>query len=304
MERILGMYMNGNTRTVILSDGTKIRETDDDEFRPDFADNIDIKLLDRCDMGCKFCHEGSTPDGKLGDIMNEKFVNTLHPYQEVALGGGNVLEHPDLIPFLKKLKDKKVIANITLNQRHFEKKIELVDMLVKEELIYGLGISLVNPTDKFIELVQRYPNAIIHTINGILSPDDVEKLSNKGLKLLILGYKKLRRGEDYWYGNDHENIMVKQMWLKDNLPNMIDKFNVVSFDNLAIEQLNVRALLTQKEWDEFYSGDDGSHTFFIDTVEKKFSRDSMADFDKRYDLLDSVDEMFRIIVEENNRSNI
>ena len=40
-------------------------------------------------MGCPFCHEGSTTDGKFGDIMNEKFIDTLHPYQEVALGGGD-----------------------------------------------------------------------------------------------------------------------------------------------------------------------------------------------------------------------
>ena len=45
---------------------------------------------------------------KIGDILNYKFMETLHKYQEVALGGGNVLEHPDLIPFLEKLKEKGV----------------------------------------------------------------------------------------------------------------------------------------------------------------------------------------------------
>jgi hypothetical protein len=76
---------------------------------------------------------------------------------------------------------------------------------------------------------------------------------------------------------------------------MIDKFNVVSFDNLAIEQLNVKSLLSQEEWDEFYAGDDGTHTYYIDMVERKFAKSSTADFDKRYDLLDSVDDMFNKI---------
>jgi hypothetical protein len=291
---LLGKYRNGNYVTTILSDGTRIRETEDDEFIPAFAENMDIKICNRCDMNCKFCHEGSTPDGKLGNIMNEKFVDTLHPYQEVALGGGNVLEHPDLIPFLKKLKDRKVIANITLNQCHFEKDIETVDKLINEKLIYGLGVSLVNPTEEFIEKIKRYPNAVIHVINGIFRPSDAEMLSDKGLKILILGYKHIRRGED-WYSDDHENIVIKQMWLKDNLASMIDKFNVVSFDNLAIEQLNVKSLLSQEEWDEFYAGDDGTHTYYIDMVERKFAKSSTADFDKRYDLLDSVDYMFNKI---------
>ena len=90
--KLLGMYKNGNTINKIFSDGTRICETNDNEFKFDFARNMDIKICDRCNIGCKFCHEGSTPDGKLGDIMNEKFIETLHPYQEVAIGGGNVLE--------------------------------------------------------------------------------------------------------------------------------------------------------------------------------------------------------------------
>ena len=189
---LLGRYKNGNFFTTILSDGTKIRETEDDEFVPAFAENMDIKICNFCDMGCPFCHEGSTTDGKFGDILNEKFINTLHPYQEVALGGGDATSHPDLIPFLQKLKEKKVIANMTVNQIHFENKQDLIRKLVDEKLIYGLGVSLVSPTKNFIELIKQYPNAVIHVINGVLSPSDVYALENNNLKMLILGYKHLR----------------------------------------------------------------------------------------------------------------
>lgn len=295
---LLGMYKNGNTINKIFSDGTRICETEEDEFRFDFARNMDIKICDRCSMSCKFCHEGSTPNGKLGDILNEKFINTLHPYQEVALGGGNVLEHPDLIPFLEKLSELKVITNITLNQYHFEQNLELVDMLFNKKLIYGLGVSLMHPTKQFIENVKKYPNIVIHVINGILSPSDVFTLENNRLKMLILGYKHLRRGNDY-FESEMEDIMSKQQWLYSNLESVLNKFEVVSFDNLAIEQLNVNRLLTEKEWEEFYQGDDGSSTYYIDMVERKFARSSTASFDKRYDLLDSVDEMFQKIVSEN-----
>lgn len=296
--KLLGIYKNGNFVTKIFSNGTKVRETKEDEFVADFAENMDIKISNYCDMGCQFCHEGSTKAGKHGDILNEKFIETLHPYQEVALGGGDATSHPDLIPFLQKLKDRKVIANMTVNQRHFEQKQDLIRKLVDEKLIYGIGVSLVNPTDEFISLVQQYPNAVIHVINGVLKPSDIEALSDKNLKILILGYKQLRRGYD-WYTEDHENIMVKQMWLKENLAEIINHFEVVSFDNLAIEQLNVKRLMSKEEWDEFYMGDDGNFTFYVDMVERKFARSSTASFDKRYDLLDSVDDMFRKVVSEN-----
>lgn len=291
---LLGRYKNGNFVTTILSDGTKIRETKDDEFIPSFAENMDIKICNYCDMGCKFCHEGSTINGKFGNILNEKFIDTLHPYQEVAIGGGDATSHPDLIPFLKKLKEQKVIANMTVNQIHFEKKHELIKKLVDEKLIYGLGVSLVNPTKHFIELIKRYPNAVIHVINGVLKPSDIKALENNDLKMLILGYKHLRRGNEY-FETEQNDIEVKQQWLYENLEDIIQKFKVVSFDNLAIEQLDVKRLLTQEEWDEFYMGDDGKITYYIDMVERKFAQSSTAPFDKRYDLLDSVDDMFKVI---------
>ena len=288
-------YKNGNYIVRFnLSDGTKIRETEEDEFVPDHPENIDIKISDRCDMLCKFCHEGSTKDGKLGDILNEKFVDTLYPYQEVAIGGGDVTCHPDLIPFLRKLKERKVIANITVNQIHFERKQELIKQLVDEKLVHGIGVSLVDPTDKFISLIKQYPNAVIHTINGILNQYDIDKLSDNGLKLLILGYKHLRRGND-WYDTDKENILHNQLWLKDNLIDVINHFKVVSFDNLAIEQLDVQRLMTNEQWDEFYMGDDSEFTYFIDMVERKFAKNSTAPLNERYNLIDSVDDMFERI---------
>lgn len=291
---LLGRYKNGNFVTTILSDGTKIRETKDDEFIPSFAENMDVKICNYCDMGCKFCHEGSTINGKFGNILNEKFIDTLHPYQEIAIGGGDATSHPDLIPFLQKLKERKVIANMTVNQIHFEKKQELIKKLVDEKLIYGLGVSLVNPTKHFIELIKQYPNAVIHVINGVLKPSDIKALENNNLKMLILGYKHLRRGNEY-FEEEQNDIETKQQWLYENLEDIIQKFKVVSFDNLAIEQMDVKRLLTQEEWDEFYMGDDGKVTYYVDMVERKFAQSSTAPFNKRYDLLDSVDDMFKVI---------
>ena len=59
-----------------------------------------------------------------------------------------------------------------------------------------------------------------------------------------------------------------------------------------------KRLLSDSEWNEFYQGDDGTSTYYIDMVERKFARSSTAPFDKRYDLLDSVDDMFKKIVSE------
>lgn len=297
---LLGAYKNGNYMTFLMTDGTKIRKTNDDEFIPAYAENMDVKISNYCDTNCPYCHEGSSTSGKHGDIMNQKFIDSLHPYQELAIGGGNALSHPDLIPFLQKLKEKKIIANMTVNQIHFETNQDLIKKLVEEKLIYGLGVSLVSPTQKFIEAIKQYPNVVIHVINGVFSIDDLMNLQNNNLKILILGYKEIRRGNDY-LGKNHTIVNNRKHWLKSVLPDIIDKFNTISFDNLAIEQLDVKRLMSDEEWEQFYMGDDGTSTFYVDMVEQKFAKSSIAPISKRYDLLDSVDEMFNVI--RNNERN-
>lgn len=291
----LGKYQNGNYTVKIFEDGTKIRELEAGNFNPEFAENIDLKITNRCTgANCPFCHEGSGPCGKHSDILNEKFIHTLKPYQEIAVGGGNIFEHPDLFSFLHLLKSKNVIANITVNQKHFEDKQELIEQLVNEKLIYGLGVSLVNPNEKFIHLIRKYPNAVVHIINGLLTKEDMESLADNDLKILILGYKTIRRGELY-LKQEMDTIQRQKKWLYQNLKYYFEKFNTISFDNLAIEQLDVKRFLSEEEWNQFYMGDDASFTYYIDAVERKFAKSSTAPFQERFDLEDDVVEMFQKI---------
>lgn len=289
-------YKNGNY-TVIrdLDSGTLVKMNDLDFLEADFPDSFDLKITNSCDMGCKFCHENSLPNGKHGDIMNAKFINTLHPYTEIAIGGGNPLEHPDLIAFLKKLKQLKMIPNMTINQVHFMKNKDLIKYLIDNELIYGLGVSLVSANESFINEISKYPNAVIHVINGVHSVDELKKLYDKGLKLLILGYKEFRRGKDYY----SPEVIKEKNELYNNLKDLVRHFKVVSFDNLALKQLDPKRLLSEEEYNRYYMGADGQSTMFIDLVKEEFSTSSTTPENKRHKLLDNIIDMFNIIKEEN-----
>lgn len=288
---IIGRYQNGNYTVTLLDDGTKIRENDLDFFEPAFAENCDVKITDQCDGGCAFCYEGCTVNGKHGDILNYKFLDTLHPYTELAING-NDLTHPDLFVFLQKMKDKKIIVNMTVNQIHFERRYQAIRFLVEQGFIHGLGVSLREPTKYFIEKIKTIPNAVIHVINGIVSMPDLDMLAGNGLKILILGYKNLRRGESYY---DQNNDMVKE--LQADLDRYLFSdiirhgwFDVVSFDNLAIKQLRVQEQMPNEQWDEFYMGDDGNYTFYIDLVEGTFAKNSLSM--ERWPIMDNIDDMF------------
>lgn len=292
---IIGKYKNGNYVVTLLSDGTKIRETEEDKFIPSFAEGFDMKITDKCDGGCPFCYEGCTPNGRHGDILNYKLLDTLHSYTELAING-NDLSHPDLVPFMHKMKEKKIILNMTVNQIHFERHFDTIKEWIDEGLIYGLGVSLKEPTDKFINMITQFPNAVIHVINGVVSVRDLSILAGHNLKVLILGYKNLRRGESYYEQNDDIVNALQEDLNKYLFPEIIDKnwFKVVSFDNLAIKQLHVQEHLPKEQWEEFYMGDDGNYTFYIDMVDGTFGKNSLAA--ERYPIMDSIDEMFQKIL--------
>jgi len=293
--RLIGDYINGNYTVKIFDDGTKVRETNEDEFKAKFPESMDVKITNYCDMNCPMCHEGSTTEGKHGDLLNVDFINTLHPYTELALGGGNPLSHPQLIEFLKICRSKRIIVNMTVNQKHFMNEQEYIQLLIDHKLITSLGVSLTNVTDEFIKTIQQYPNIVLHIINGMIRIEDLKKLYDKNIKVLILGYKQFRRGIVN-YKNNGENIEDLKAELYNELENAINHLKAVSFDNLAIKQLEVKRLMSQEEWGEFYMGDDGKFTMYVDLVEQKYARSSISE--KRYDLLNNIDDMFEIILKE------
>lgn len=300
MDKIMkgvNIYKNGNYTVMMFPDGTKVRRTPEDEFLPEFAENCDVKITDRCDGGCPFCYEGCTESGAHADFTKyDKLFDSLHPYTELALNG-NDLTHPDLEKLLERLKEKRVYTNLTVNQKHFMKHYDLLLDWETRGLIYGLGVSLTNPSSDFIEKVQKFPNAVIHTIVGILTRDGYDALKDNGLKLLVLGYKDRSRGIEYKKFYNHL-VEKNTKWLLKNIEGTFKHFNVVSFDNLALEQLNVKSLLSEEEWEEFYMGDDGGFTFYIDLVKGEFAKNSVSQ--ERYDIGDkTVDEMFKFIQSKN-----
>jgi hypothetical protein len=198
---------------------------------------------------------------------------------------------------MRKMKEKHIILNMTVNQIHFERHFDTIKEWIDDGLIYGLGVSLKEPTEELIDMITKFPNAVIHVINGVVSVADLIKLAGHNLKVLILGYKHLRRGENYYAENDEIVKALQEDLDKYLFPEIITNgwFDAVSFDNLAINQLNVQSHLSEEQWEEFYMGDDGKYTFYIDMVDRTFGKNSLAT--ERYPIMDSIDDMFGKVLE-------
>ena len=268
-RRLIASYENGNYSVKLYSDGTKIKETDEDSFFAAFPDSIDLKITDFCDTGCPMCHEMSSPDGKAGNL-DEPFLSTLRAGTELAIGGGNPLSHPSVVPFLWRMKRQGVICNLTVNSVHLKRERELVSELIGAGLIHGLGISLSRYDCETVNFARGYPNAVLHLINGVF--EDYEKIADLGLKVLLLGYKRFGRGEDFFSSAVEDNMKRT----RELLPTILDRFAVISFDNLALSQLDVRGMIGDEEYEGMFMGEDGDASMYIDLVKREIAKSSTS----------------------------
>lgn len=308
-------YTNGNYDVVIHEDGTVVREADhDDPLLPIWPEAFDIKITNYCDAGCAWCHEGSTTKGKhsihslLDKNAEEGMWNSMRgdlpQGVEIAIGGGNPLDHPEIVPWVKLLRNQGYVPSMTVNTQHLISHRKTLDFV--RPYLYGLGISY-NPyhLDRINEVADE--NTIVHFILGVHEISDMshalDRLKTK--KILLLGYKSIRRGSSYrldaQYGQSEVDYRLEQSqyWIRDLLERAQKPSSGIhiAFDTLATQQLGVKRFVSPETWEQSYMGDDGQFTFFVDLVAHNFAKSSSSV--KRYpSSFHTIREMFEVIREE------
>lgn len=272
-------YRNGNAVvTLDLRDGTRIIEYPDNEpLTLETPLNIDIRVSTQCPYGyntvtkkstCAFCHESALVSGQechYGVLQQVLMDAKLPRGTEIALGVNQVTD--DLIQFVKNLWKLGLVVNITMNERYI---LEFGDTRLKEMLpyVFGLGISYrsLQGCLSLPDWIAEYPHTVIHVINGIDDFDDVKELGVKYHKLLVLGEK------DFGFNRGKVDLSAKehQQW-KSNIMQLTKIFDIVSFDNLGLQQLEIRGKITDEEYKSFYQGE---HSMYINAVEQYFAPSS------------------------------
>lgn len=287
-QQVLNQYKNGNTTVTLFSDGSLHREFDETlPIQVYFPSSLDVKITNYCEPTsdnpiCAFCHEKSNLKGKHADLIRlAEELSVLPAGVEIAIGGGNPLSHPDLITFLQTIRKQGLIPNITINQKHIKNYQQLIEKLIIDNLVFGVGISYSDT--KYLsdieKLVKLTDNLVFHVIIGINQISDIDDLwslchlNKKTCKVLVLGYKHYGLGIDYYLKNkeveDNKYNWYTQLALYFAYENI-----VLSFDNLALQQLNAKRYFTPEAWNTFYMGKDGQYTMYIDAVEQNFAMSS------------------------------
>lgn len=211
------------------------------------------------------------------DITLSEFSTHIFPINGYFLthncGGGNPLDHPYLLDFLLWCKNRGLICNMTINQRHIKRYYNFIKGLIEDDLIKGVGISINGDKfDRILELKKITNNIVYHVIAGVHDISILDKLIELGnCKVLILGYKTFGRGTNY-YSQEVEDSITQ--W-KDNLFKYLSKC-LISFDNLALEQLNVINLIPKAIWKRHYMGDDFTFTMYADAVKQEYAPTSRS----------------------------
>lgn len=296
---------------------------------PEYPESIDLKITDQCYNECAFCYENSTPEGLHGEIP-EKLFAQIPPFTEIAVGGGNPTLHPDFfelhnkfnlrfnatlhaIDFLCYCRDRYWLnmllrfdaVGVSVSDKE---QSQLIAEYLFEKIDEWCDNIKYDPEKKFenrdlgcwwrdgyINEMQysasvhggNYSDLVIHVINGIANEEMLKPLYDKGLKLLILGYKTKGRGVEY---KSNPELSENSKWLYDNIEDVARHFDAVAFDTLALEQLNIRRLVSDEDWRHLYMGDDGLHSMYIDLVRGEYGISSTDN--RRWKLTDDLKQMF------------
>ena len=295
-KKLLHAWKNGNAFIEIFEDGTRIIEYPD-SLKLDFPLNIDIRVSTQCAFGlnlktnksiCSFCHESATTEGKEADysVLKEK-LKGLPPGVELAVGVNQF--SPGLFDFLDFAKTNQWIVNITVNQGLVFRDTPYLKKCIQDKLVHGIGVSFRSGMKYIPQFLLEYEHTVVHVIAGIDSIEEVQELSAQGVKkLLILGEK------DFGFNQGKVDLKAFKhvQWYR-QLPLLFSKFDVVSFDNLALEQLNVKRFVLN--WQEMYQGE---HSFYINAVEGYFAPSSRSSLKTNWldiqlkDYFKSIDKEF------------
>lgn len=186
----------------------RLSETPDMELIPKYPELVDIKLTDVCHIGCSWCYQDSTSDSLHGDLdVIKTVISSLNPnITEVAFGGGDVLQHPDIVEILEFSRGCGLSSsNITMNWQSVMRYPEKVKDVMP--LLDAVGISITGKgqiklvVEKLKEIDCFTPSRVcFHLIPDLYSKDFLLKIL-KELKeyslesdVLFLGFKTNGRG--------------------------------------------------------------------------------------------------------------
>ncbi len=264
---------------------------------PEVPELVDIKITNACEHNCPFCYMNSTPNGKHAELRNiYRLINVFHKKTEFALGGGNVLLHPDFDKIVKYI-DNNHIANITIryddiNTIYSNEKIERAI----DNYVSGIGISVQKASDVdavryFIyEMLKKEKHVALHIIPEMIGVNESVAIINKMNEINDTYHKECSYDNTMKWGQ----CKVLFLGLKRTGRAKTLEHNLLSSDDLSLLYrvsncsfcVDTSFVNTYSDWfkSKYYDSDnlfltrhEGEYSMFIDVVKMKAYTSSYKD---------------------------
>jgi MoaA/NifB/PqqE/SkfB family radical SAM enzyme len=137
----------------------------------------DISISNHCTKGCNYCYKNSRPNQSFMTIEDYELIlkSLIHPHWgsvfQVAIGGGEPLEHPDFENIINKTLEYGVIPNLTTNGERITKDIAAF----LKNRVGALALSVSIPEDIIYQTHRILIDQGVRTnIHYILSQQSIE----------------------------------------------------------------------------------------------------------------------------------
>jgi hypothetical protein len=257
-----------------------------DNFKPTRPELVDLKITDKCNIGCDFCYQGSSPNGKHAKYEDiEKVLVEMAKAEvfEIAIGGGEPTLHPDFFKILNKIKELGMVPNFSTKNYNFftPRNFELLKNVVGA---IGISVSTLDDLDKYIKIMTTAQSREMNNLFGtskimmhyILDQHPMSnfieilaRLSKKTMfrhHLLLLGKKDGGRSTGKYLDSTGWALFVDKFF-KDEESEQLD----VSVDTLIANRYEDDLKSIDKR--QYYT-EEGRFSVYVDVVNKKFGKAS------------------------------
>lgn len=118
--------------------------------RSEVPELVDVSVGNHCTTGCRYCYRGSTADQAFASVA--EIVSAVHAFQilgtfEVALGGGDPMQHPELLDLCGQLVNlverggNHTAVHVTTRETAWLRNPRLRDVALRAFTAFGLSVD-------------------------------------------------------------------------------------------------------------------------------------------------------------------
>ena len=283
--------------------GKKIRFSFEENVKYDKSTTpelVDLIITNNCNFNCPFCYRGCTPNGKHASINDISTIlmslsSKEIPVFEVAIGGGDILNYPELTQLSSQLEkfSQYIVFNTTLNYKDFtEENLEKIQLVFNTFKGIAISVKNINELKQIIQYIidhQLYQgnnrNSIsFQCIPEIMSMDDLIEIIQPQYKhyirynLTFLGFKNTGRGASFPAAKIEEGRKNFSK-LIDEIINKSGSFIQYGIDTQLISNIP-KIKETQADW--AYTEHEGKYSCCIDAVSGYILPSSYSEYKDEY----------------------